>query len=342
MKKILSALLSVAMILSLSVPTFAQENVSTDIYSQQRIALSDIGVNTEQMNVKTLRDLNGNTFTLVETGANGYYIYDGNSDKYLEMSDSAPSPYKSYSADLYYFGPLCYYVKSGNQYVHTITRESITKTDTELANRQFASALSSVRSTASTSSTSGMMAAKGNSYIPNYGYIKNAQYPPNENGTCGYTAACLVLYYWHKVKGGIIPSTYLDSNGQLLTSGYTLQDKLLSYGSSNSSWGKTIRDVLISYCTDQGVGATSYYYIGKVGVSNSLSNGRPAILFGWLTSNPSPASVSTDSTKGKVFHAVTAYGTNGNYFICHYGWSGYSHVLLDGGIVGSCTLFQLN
>ena len=99
---------------------------------------------------------------------------------------------------------------------------------------------------------------------------------------------------------------------------------------------------LISYCTDQGVGATSYYYIGKVGVSNSLSNGRPAILFGWLTSNPSPASVSTDSTKGKVFHAVTAYGTNGNYFICHYGWSGYSHVLLDGGLVGSCTLFQLN
>ena len=152
MKKILSALLSVSMILSLSVPVFAQKNVSTDIYSQQRIALSDMGVNTEQMNVKTLYDLNGNTFTLVETGDNGYYIYDENSDKYLEMSDNAPSPYKPYSTDLYYLGPLCYYVKSGNQYIHTITHESSTKTDTEFSNRRFASALSSVRSTASTSS----------------------------------------------------------------------------------------------------------------------------------------------------------------------------------------------
>ena len=342
MKKILSALLSVAMILSLSVPAFAQESASTDIYSQQKIALSDMGVNPEQMNVKTLRDLNGNTFTLVETGSNGYYIYDGNSDKYLEMSDSAPSPYKSYSTDLHYFGPLCYYVKSGEQYVHTITKESITETDKEFANQKFTSALSTVRSTASISSNSGIMASKGNSYILNYEYIKNAKYPANANGTCGYTAACLVLYYWHKVRGGIIPSTYLDGNGQLLTSGYTLQDKLLSYGNSNSSWGKTIRDVLIAYCNERGIAATSYYYIGKIGVANSLSNNRPAILFGWLTSNPSPASVSTDSTKGKVFHAVTAYGTNGSYFICHYGWSGYSHVLLDGGLIGSCTLFQLN
>ena len=340
MKKILSVFLSVTMIFSLSVPTFAQENISSDTISQQRSSLSAMGVNTEQMNVKTLHDLNGNTFTLIETGANGYYIYDRNSNKYLEMSDSAPSPYKSYSVDLYYLGPLCYYVKRGNQYIHTITSESVTETN--FANQQFISALSTVRSTSSASSVTGIMTAKGNRYIPNYGYIKNAKYPANTNGTCGYTAACLVLYYWHKVRGRIIPSTYLDSRGRLLTSGYTLQDKLLSYGNSNSSWGKTIRDVLINYCTEHGVRATSYYYIGKIGVSDSINNGRPAILFGWLPSNPSPASVSTNSTRGKVPHAVTAYGTNGNYFICHYGWSGYSHVLLNGGLIGSCTLFQLN
>lgn len=174
MKKVLSALLSVVMIISLAVPAFAQENVPADTINQQRFALDDMGVNTEQMTVKTLRDLNGNTFILVETGANGYYIYDENSDKYLEMSDSAPSPYKSYSTDLYYFGPLCYYVKSGNQYVHTITKESITEADTKFANQQFASALSAVRSTASSSSNSGIMATKGNSYIRNYEYIKDA------------------------------------------------------------------------------------------------------------------------------------------------------------------------
>lgn len=49
-----------------------------------------------------------------------------------------------------------------------------------------------------------------NKYIPNYKYIKNAIYPANENNTCGYTAACLILNYWHKVKGNVIDSSFLD------------------------------------------------------------------------------------------------------------------------------------
>lgn len=54
-----------------------------------------------------------------------------------------------------------------------------------------------------------------NKYIPNYKYIKNAIYPANENNTCGYTAACLILNYWHKVKGNVIDSSFLDSKGYI-------------------------------------------------------------------------------------------------------------------------------
>ena len=81
--------------------------------------------------------------------------------------------------------------------------------------------------------------------------------------------------------------------------------------------------------------------MGKIGVSSEISNNRPGIIFGWLSSNPSPAS-NEIALKGKELHAVTAYGISGEYFICHYGWNKYEHVKLDSGLVGSCTLFNPN
>lgn len=180
-----------------------------------------------------------------------------------------------------------------------------------------------------------------NKYIPNYKYIKNAIYPANENNTCGYTAACLILNYWHKVKGNVIDSSFLDSNGNLKTTGNTLQDKLLSYGKSNSSWGLTIRDVLIDYCNEYGVAATSTYYVTNFDIFAEVGRNRPVIVFGYFPDSPGQV-----QSRGKVFHAVTAYGTSTSglvtKLIVHYGWSGYSHVTLDGGLVGSSTQFVLN
>lgn len=144
-----------------------------------------------------------------------------------------------------------------------------------------------------------------NKYIPNYKYIKNAIYPANENNTCGYTAACLILNYWHKVKGNVIDSSFLDSNGNLKTTGNTLQDKLLSYGKSNSSWGLTIRDVLIDYCNEYGVAATSTYYVTNFDIFAEVGRNRPVIVFGYFPDSPGQV-----QSRGKVFHAVTAYGTS--------------------------------
>ena len=339
MKKVLSIFLSLALFISFPMTTLAKDKLPCNTFTSSKYTINVTSIDTNKVCTKILKDLNGNIFTLTEIGTNGYYIYDNASGKYLEMSDSAPSPYESYYDNLYYFGPLCYYVKTNNQYIHTITHDTMSKATTVLSNQRFTSALSTTRTN---SLSLDIMSTDKKVYVPNYNYIKNAVYPANENGTCGYTAACLLLYYWHKTNGGIIPSTYLNNNGQLLTSGYTLQNKLLSYGHSDSSWGKTIRDVLIDYCNEYNISATSYYYFGKLGVSDSIKNGHPAIVFGLLTSTPSPASIFPFSTTGKVSHLVTLYGISGNYYICHYGWSGYSHVLLDSGLIGSCTLFQLN
>lgn len=71
-------------------------------------------------------------------------------------------------------------------------------------------------------------------YVPAPSYIWDAAYPANLEESCGYIAACLVLQYWNRrnPSAGVVPSQFLDSSGQLKTTGYTLQDHLLSYGYS--------------------------------------------------------------------------------------------------------------
>ena len=312
------------------------------------------------LTTKILSDLSDNHFELVEVGDTGYMIFDPQSGKYLEEALDSPSPYLGLSENLYYFGPLNYYQLSGDKFVHTVIHNEYDMSFAECRSLQsaFDTALQNSRtqkdtevlalmqtnlnSRASVNRLQSHFSARAtNKYIPNYKYIKNAIYPANENNTCGYTAACLILNYWHKVKGNVIDSSFLDSNGNLKTTGNTLQDKLLSYGKSNSSWGLTIRDVLIDYCNEYGVAATSTYYVTNFDIFAEVGRNRPVIVFGYFPDSPGQV-----QSRGKVFHAVTAYGTSTSglvtKLIVHYGWSGYSHVTLDGGLVGSSTQFVLN
>lgn len=272
-----------------------------------------------------------------------------------EEALDSPSPYLGLSQNLYYFGPLNYYQLSDDMFVHTVVSNeydmsydeclpvqsafdkalqcSRAQKDKEVLaltqlNTNSVTSINEIQTYFSTGATK--------KYIPNYTYIKDAVYPKNEDGTCGYTAACLILNYWHNVAGNIIDSDYLDDDGNLLTEGETLQDKLLKFGESNSSWGLTIRDVLIDYCNERHISATSTYYLGNIDMFAEIGRGRPIIVFGLLPSNP---------TRGTIKHAVTAYGTPTSglivSLIVHYGWEGYEHVILDAGLVGSTTQFYL-
>lgn len=374
MKKVLSTLLAAIMMLSLSIPAFAADlsteegNSVANITQHQVIHNAKIAAETGESNVSTtvkiLSDLNGNQFELIELGEQGYMIFDAESGKYLEEALESPSPYLGLSDNLYYFGPLNYYQLVDGKFIHTVfpdkyeisydegisvqsafdtaLQRSRLQKDTEMLalmelNPNSATSRESIQARISAQS-----AKAKNEYIPSYSYIKDAVYPPNEEGTCGYTAACLILNYWHNVEGDVIDSAFLDSNGDLLTGSddYTLQDKLLSYDGSASSWGLTIRDVLIDYCNEYGVSATSTYYVTNFDIFAEIDRGRPVIVFGYFPNDPTPV------TRGKVFHAVTAYGTSTSgilsKLIVHYGWDGYNHVTLDGGLVGSSTQFVLN
>lgn len=369
MKKILSVLLASLLLLSTSATAFAMEtetnadNWLVSANQHQIIHNAKIAAETGQnvtLTTKILSDLSDNHFELVEVGDTGYMIFDPQSGKYLEEALDSPSPYLGLSENLYYFGPLNYYQLSGDKFVHTVIHNEYDMSFAECRSLQsaFDTALQNSRTQKDTEVLALMQtnlnsrssvnrlqshfsARATNKYIPNYKYIKNAIYPANENNTCGYTAACLILNYWHKVKGNVIDSSFLDSNGNLKTTGNTLQDKLLSYGKSNSSWGLTIRDVLIDYCNEYGVAATSTYYVTNFDIFAEVGRNRPVIVFGYFPDSPGQV-----QSRGKVFHAVTAYGTSTSglvtKLIVHYGWSGYSHVTLDGGLVGSSTQFVLN
>lgn len=340
MKKILSVLLASLLLLSTSATAFAMEtetnadNWLVSANQHQIIHNAKIAAETGQnvtLTTKILSDLSDNHFELVEVGDTGYMIFDPQSGKYLEEALDSPSPYLGLSENLYYFGPLNYYQLSGDKFVHTVIHNEYDMSFAECRSLQsaFDTALQNSRtqkdtevlalmqtnlnSRASVNRLQSHFSARAtNKYIPNYKYIKNAIYPANENNTCGYTAACLILNYWHKVKGNVIDSSFLDSNGNLKTTGNTLQDKLLSYGKSNSSWGLTIRDVLIDYCNEYGVAATSTYYVTNFDIFAEVGRNRPVIVFGYFPDSPGQV-----QSRGKVFHAVTAYGTSTSGLSCY-------------------------
>lgn len=359
-KKFLCSILTFTMIMSTNVfasteveeTTFDEALLNLHISKIESISQKRGVLDQNSINIKKIYDMDENEFQLVETGEIGYYIFDPESGKYLECSDKSPSPYLGYTENLYYFGPTNYYVFDGSEYNHTII-ESETYQENELyeiqenfddrikVSREIKdiAVIEALESGNAESTKNIYSRATTYQYIPSYSYIKNAVYPKNTSGTCGYTASTIVLNYWNKLKPSknIIPSKFTSTTGDLLTTGTTLQDELISLGGSDSTWALNIRDVLIDYCNKYGIKATSSYAFGKTGAVSEVKNGRPVILFG---------SLPDVSSSGKINHAVTAYGIENNsvidYFVVHYGWKNYEHVVLDGGLIGSNTKFQLD
>ncbi|NLL05507.1 MAG: hypothetical protein GX270_06925 [Clostridiaceae bacterium] len=372
MKKIVSLLLVISIITTMGLNLFALENntiikdssledfSSSYLLIHKEMVKSNTGNYPDDIVVKKLTDFSGNELELIETGKSGYYIFDPVSGQYIEFSPNAPSPYLNKFGELKYFGPKCYYVKDGKTFSHTIVEDqkNISEDKLFLLQQNFDVIISETRKNKDYSVLSLMNNSKieksvltnrfstmsyQDIYIPAPSYIWDAVYPPNLGASCGYVATCIVLNYWNQRKrnAGIIPSKFLDSKGQLKTSGYTLQDHLLSYGYGQSSTGWTICDVLNDYCDEFNISATASWGLGKIGANSELEEGRPVILFGWLPDV---------SGSGNVNHAVTAYGIRyGDYikrYIVHYGWRGYEKVYLGedtwiGGI-GTNTRFVLN
>ncbi len=369
-RKLMLGMLSMTCFLAVMLSELQVKAGTNILYQEDYIALHKANINRfidnscNEINVKLLQDLHGNVFQVVETGDKGYYIFDEVSGRYLEQAPESPSPYLGLDENLYYFGPMNYYQEIGGVFKHTILTEEISTEIADSIQEDFSNKIGVVREdtdleglTAFTQKniTKKMLektynetqANYKNIYVPNYTYIKNAIYPLNTDGTCGYTAACIVLNYWNKSGYYMIDNKFLDKNGDLKIEResediFTLQDQLLEYGKTNNSTGMKISNVVNKYCDEYGIDATANYHLLANSVYEEMEAGHPVIIFGNFDNVSSPE-------QERINHAMTFYGehivgdsSTVTYMIVHYGWPGYEEIIVTSGLLGSSTVIVPN
>ena len=112
-----------------------QEFRAQAVFRDKAAEISDSAVKISQ--IKTVRDFNGEPYTVIECAPAGYMIYHPASGKFVETSPSAPSPYRGLVGDhLYYGGPTEYYQLEDGVYFHTVLDETFQEPETVECMRQ--------------------------------------------------------------------------------------------------------------------------------------------------------------------------------------------------------------
>lgn len=319
------------------------------------------GMDSPINEIYKLKDLSGNVFYAQIGENNGFMVYDPVVDNFIEKSTELVSPYyfEEQGHDYYYFGPMNYYERVDDLFFSLIdetvfdlqyaTSLQVIFDEQLLAFRdaQSSDAYQIFCTQAENTISPNSISVSNKTYIDNYQYIRDVNHPSNFDGSCGYVAGSLLLYYWDRtMHKGTVREQFLNENGELNDTGsvkdseHNLKDKLVELaGGEASSWGLPVRDALINYCNEYGIGASSYYYFGKIGLDAELAPGRPAIIFGALPNE-------SGGDDWLVNHAVVAYGIQhewwGGYYIVNYGYGhDKAEISLGFGFVGSVCLFEL-
>ncbi len=318
---------------------------SSNESSSQNEELSSVLEITKDSNSfqKLLTDKDGNVYKLNEFQPVGYSITDENESVVLEYSDEAFSPYFNYSENLMYYGPMNYYVKEDDHFVHTITNEIISD-DRMMPSIDLASIHPKEEKY---SKRKGRQNVKRQMYthtlrLDNYKYLTDiSEFANNTDGTCGYLAAALCLYYCYRQYS----TNYIDSDkisydqyGNINGIKSSLQDELLSIGYdlgySNATIASDIKNVMDKYASNHNLSFTNFSQLLSNGlrIDDCIKNNKPSILFGRF--------VDAGNEKNKINHAVVLFGiyeetftgagttTTNRYFEVNYGWPGYTAVRL--------------
>ncbi len=325
----------------------------------QEIAI-ETGITTPNENQFAVKDLDGNIF-IVETGEmGGMLIYDPVSDVFLEKSATLECPYDFNSLmDYYYFGPMNYFYRIEDTFISLDNSyDSLSLAQALELQEIYREHLETFRESTSAQNYQKYVTVqrqngrtvkdkirKGNkTYINGYEHIRNDPFPKNNDNSCGFVAACIVLNYWDKtVKRGIVNSQFLNENGYLNSTDTfspetNLKDKLVQYnGGKRNSTAISVSHAMNKYCKEYGVKGSASWHLGNIGITKSIATDRPAILFGWIS----------DLKGSLITHAVTVYGIEehwwGGYFIVNYGWENHTEEVMVGfGLVGTTATFSLD
>lgn len=328
-KCIISLFLVLIIVFSTSMTVFA-DSISTEEIdlTSSRISMiaaqkiKDIGAKIKVSSIKYAKDLDNNTYAVVECMPKGYFIYHLESGICTEYNLYSDSPYANINGDAIYCGPTYYFEKENNTYRHIVLEYELNSKDiasltsqtnnwqnelSEYADTNILNFIEGKSSTISSSQRSTNATEWVEDYLfftgsrTNFGYVSG--------GKCGYIAANLILKYWDDQNVIDLP-TYSSTTG-LTNALYNIGAD--AYGASTT--GSNIASVMNTYCRNNSLPVEASWDIGINGVAGEIVLERPAILFGNI-SNYSAGN-----------HAVVVYGfnetENPGYFtyVCHFGWN---------------------
>ena len=260
----------------------------------------------------------------------GYEIVDCLTNTTIEFSPTSPSPYlgnddRSYIST--YDGPMNYGKVSTNEFKKrnfTIQEraDDLDYNSQNLILNNYSSQYDSV--------------------IENYevlanlsDFVRNDGKEYNKNGTCGYLAAAMILYYSkYQNNYSFIDDSFIEIKDGKRRFKEEFHDYLVSIGSnlgySTNTDAFKIKDVMTEYCDRIGIQADHFAMLlsTPMNINMCINDNKPIALFGDFVS---------PSTGAKVKHAVTCYGTRDEpasqgktirYFIVNFGWTNYSKVYL--------------
>lgn len=353
---------------TIAAATLINPNTNTKVgdFNQQYIAeicqevAIETGVTNPNIDQFAVKDLDGNIFIVENGEIGGTLVYDPISNIFLEKSATLECPYDFNSTmDYYYFGPLNYFYRIDDTFIPIDNSYDSLSLEQALELQEFfKESLATFRESTSEQNYQKYVTVQkqygrtvkdkvrnGNKiYINGYEYIKNSPFPENYDNSCGFVAASIVLNYWDKtVQRGIVNNQFLDETGNLndtdtFSPETNLKDKLVQYnGGERNSTAVSVSRAMNKYCKEYGVKGAASWYLGKIGILESIVRDRPAILFGWIS----------DLKGGMYTHAVTVYGVEehwwGGYFIAHYGSKKHTEeVMVSFGLVGTTATFSLD
>lgn len=287
-------------------------------------------------------------------GGGGYLIIEAAKQSVLEGSRTARNPFGSSRGSLAYLGPGKYFAHDSSKAVDLVLGSITSAAELRAVARDavgvahdtlHVSALDRARVQGLTKRPGDRTSMSGVKYgdvdhvvssdiksrVTSYGYATGSLVYPNSTGICGWVAGSIVTRYWHARSSArvLLPSKYRSGTNMTSSPNFATY---LQGDKGNGTWAADIEGRLAWNANKQGVGYVSSWAVGNIGMFSEVRNNYPVIVFGNLPTG----------NKKKGAHAVVAYGeTKGGYLITHYGWSGYTDIVLNGGVIGSNARFRL-
>lgn len=179
-----------------------------------------------------------------------------------------------------------------------------------------------------------------------------------KSGVCGYIAANLVLAYnTLAYDDALVSDTYLDKTNRKLKGSALTRELIRQHGKdpdADSIAGTTadsMGDCVRNYLKNVSSGTKSWKvttWWGTINSQGAIKKNQPPILFGNIKYPESSSSTyeimdnatSGDGAHGSGNHAVVAYGYTSSKYRVHYGWSGYSDVILSYNAIGGTMILS--